>query len=178
MYGLGKYFLGLFRNSFFLGRFQGVERAVIGAVEGDVVALEKGEVGVDLLHGDEGSGGGFFVEEVGIAGDLVANLLREAGGFEAPGAELLPARGGEFFYEDHFVFGLGIEFVDEGFDLFVEAVGGFTFDYDGFAEEAVTDCVAGGGSFALLSDRTMRFSAIGAGGFDLSFGSHCDLSME
>ena len=167
------YFLGSFRISFFLELLQLLERAEVGAVKGDVVAIEGVEASDRVVHCEEGADGGFFVEDFWILFGMAVDLIGEAGGLETPDAELTPASDGHLFDEGGFSLGLGVVFVDQGGELLVKALVGFAGDDDGLGEEAMTDCVAGRSGFAFFGDGTMRLCAIDPGGFDLSFGSHC-----
>ena len=106
---------------------------------------------------------------VSIFGD---HSIFEAVFFERPDPHAAPAGYGHHFDEVFLGRADWAVFLEHILRERLERILAFARENDAFAEDAVFDGIAGGGESALLGDGATGFAAVGAGGFDLTVGSH------
>ena len=147
------------------------EGALVDGVEAGLVAVEEVEfVGVvefgEGVHQAVGGGGGGLVGHGGI----------EVAVFDGPGAAEAPVGGDHFLDEADFDGVQGAEALGVGEEEFAEGFGWFLFEDDDSGKEAVAAGVLRGAGFAAGGFGASGLGAVGAGGGDLLFRAHRDLS--
>jgi len=152
---------------------EGFESAGVGAFQTGFVAIEewerwaKGEVAIG-----EAERGNIVVRLVPFVElvFLLEDFFFEEIGFDGPQAALSPFGGDHFFEEIELGLTLGLELLDVGIQHFAMLFGGFLLEDDAFGIEAVRDGVHGGCFAAGFGLGAVRFSAVGTGGINFSWG--------
>lgn len=141
-----------------------------------------GEAGFIAVHQFEGvglvgqeaegeSGPRSFV--LRLVGDgLFADLVVQIGALQFPEANLTPAADDHGFDVSEFDRIPRLQLLVESFGKGGETIGGFAIDYDSGGKQTVIQSVACGSELALGRDRPVGFGAIGARGFNLTWGTH------
>ncbi len=135
-----------------------------------VLAIVTRFVAIDQLKGTgvvaEGAEGQGTTSGVVFGGHVFrsgidAHLVFHVGLFDAPDSHLTPTGDGHVFDEGDFNGGLRLKFGVQIGEERVEAFFGFALQNDGAGEDAMGRGIAGGGKFALGSDGTAGFGAVG-----------------
>jgi hypothetical protein len=145
---------------------EGIEGAVVGALEAGLVAIEGGEGAGFVAQEAKGEGGaGLVVADIELHFDLwqlAGHLDVEESGFHIDGAGQAPAGGDELVDQEEVAGGLGLELGEVGVAKGAELVLGFGFEDDGVGGEAVDDGGVLAAGESLGGDRSVRKGAIGA----------------
>jgi hypothetical protein len=91
---------------------------------------------------------------------------------DVPDALLAPAGYGYGVDERFFESGRGTEFIVETGDEIEESLGFLAAQEHMGRENAMFDCVAGGGEFAVGRDRSAGLASVGAGSLELKWSAH------
>ena len=149
--------------------------AEVEAITGVAAEVEL-EGGGFVGFGAEGEGeADGVVDFADVGGDGVTLLVHarvEEGGFDAPEAAEAPGVVDDFLDQEGFVFGLGVEFGEEGGGEGLEAGAVFGGEEGGFGGEAVGEGVEGDEAFAGGEFGAAGLGAVTAGGFGMELGDH------
>jgi hypothetical protein len=150
----------------FVAGGEGLQSAVVGALEVGLVPIESGEDAGFAAEGAEGEGdAGVVVADLELLADvgfLAGDFVVAEGGLDGGGAVQAPTGGDEFPDEVELEGGFGLELGEVGVAEGAEVVLGLGFEDEGAGGEAVGDGSGLAAGVARGGDRSVRAGAIGA----------------